>query len=69
MPSNRSTLLAGAAPSTVVTGLTQTSAGPGTQSEVPVELTPGNWAAVCLLPAADGAPHVAHGMVMTCTVS
>jgi hypothetical protein len=56
-------------PSTVVSGLAQAMAAPGATAEIPVVLTPGNWAAVCMLPAPDGQPHAAHGLVSRFTVS
>lgn len=37
--------------------------GPGGMSSVVVFLDPGMYMAVCVVPDADGIPHVAHGMV------
>lgn len=37
-------------------------AAPGGQSAVMVDLEPGNYAALCVIPASDGIPHVAKGM-------
>jgi hypothetical protein len=38
-------------------------AGPGTQGAVIVNLEPGIYVVVCLIPDAQGVPHAAHGMV------
>lgn len=40
---------------------------PGGASEVVVELTEGNWAAICVIPG-PGGPHFAQGMVQAFTV-
>lgn len=37
-------------------------APPGGQTAVMVDLEPGNYAAMCVIPASDGIPHVAKGM-------
>jgi uncharacterized cupredoxin-like copper-binding protein len=37
-------------------------APPGAESAIMVELEPGNYAALCVIPASDGIPHVAKGM-------
>jgi hypothetical protein len=37
---------------------------------VPVDLTPGNYVAICFVPdVKDGKPHVAHGMILPFTIS
>ncbi len=36
---------------------------PGGTSNATLELAPGNYVALCMIPAADKAPHFAHGMV------
>lgn len=36
---------------------------PGGTSNATLELTPGNYVAICMIPAADKAPHFVHGMV------
>ena len=36
---------------------------PGATTETVLELTPGNYAVLCLIPSFDGMPHVAKGMV------
>ncbi len=36
---------------------------PEATTETVIELTPGNYAALCLVPTTDGTPHVAKGMV------
>jgi hypothetical protein len=36
---------------------------PGGMSNATLELTPGNYVALCMIPAPDKAPHFAHGMV------
>ena len=41
---------------------------PGAVSEATVELEPGSYAMVCLIPSADGMPHMAKGMVKAITV-
>lgn len=41
---------------------------PGAASEATVVLTPGAWVMVCLIPAPDGMPHIAKGMVKAFTV-
>lgn len=44
--------------------------GPGERSSVVVDLKPGaTYMVVCALPAADGKPHYAHGMIGQFTVS
>lgn len=43
-------------------------ANPGDEAVVTAELTPGEWAMVCYLPAPDGEPHFAKGMVETFTI-
>ncbi len=43
-------------------------AGPGEEAVVTAELTPGNWAMVCPLPASDGQPHLLKGMAVPFTV-
>ena len=44
------------------------AAMPGATTETVVELTPGNYAVLCVIPTADGTPHVAKGMVRPLTV-
>lgn len=41
---------------------------PGSTSETLIELTPGNYAILCVIPSTDGTPHVAKGMVRQLTV-
>lgn len=41
---------------------------PGGASEVTVTLSPGAWAMICVIPSADGVPHVAKGMFKAFTV-
>jgi hypothetical protein len=42
---------------------------PGEESSVYLDLKPGNYAMLCVIPAAtDGLPHIAHGMVRGLTV-
>ncbi|HEY7566860.1 MAG TPA: hypothetical protein VH762_04780, partial [Gemmatimonadaceae bacterium] len=36
---------------------------PGSTTETLIELTPGNYAILCVIPSTDGTPHVAKGMV------
>jgi hypothetical protein len=36
---------------------------PGGSSNATLELKPGNYVAICMIPAADKAPHFVHGMV------
>ena len=55
-------------PSTVVTGLQTVNAAPGASADLTADLVVGTWVVVCFLPAADGQPHVAHGMITTFTV-
>jgi hypothetical protein len=45
------------------------SAMPGGTTETVLELTPGNYAVLCLIPSFDGMPHVAKGMVRPLTVT
>lgn len=40
----------------------------GSVSDVTLELMPGTYAALCVIPAADGQPHLAKGMMKTLTV-
>ncbi|MGE0158115.1 MAG: hypothetical protein AB7T31_01815 [Gemmatimonadales bacterium] len=43
---------------------------PGQEAVMHVELTPGEYVALCFVPDAnDGAPHVAHGMALPFTIS
>lgn len=43
---------------------------PGQEALFDVELTPGQWVALCFVPdEQDGAPHLAHGMAMPFVVS
>ena len=44
-------------------------AGPGEQTFVNTELTPGNYAMVCFIPTPGGVPHVAEGMVTSVEVT
>ena len=44
------------------------AAMPGATTETVVELTPGSYAVLCVVPSADGVPHVAKGMVRQLTV-
>lgn len=41
---------------------------PGGEAVVTVDLEPGNYAALCVIPAPDGIPHVAKGMSTSFTV-
>ena len=41
---------------------------PGSTSETLIELTPGNYAILCVISSTDGTPHVAKGMVRQLTV-
>lgn len=41
---------------------------PGGSTAVMVDLDPGNYAALCVIPASDGIPHVAKGMSTSFTV-
>lgn len=43
--------------------------GPGQKTTVLTELTAGTYGIACFVPAPDGSPHVAHGMLKTFTVS
>ena len=43
--------------------------GPGQKTTVMTELTAGTYGLACFIPAPDGAPHTAHGMFKTFTVS
>jgi hypothetical protein len=45
------------------------STSPGGASNVTLALEPGNYYFACFIPAADGAPHVAKGMVQPFTVT
>ncbi len=42
---------------------------PGNEAEVVVELQPGRYVLACFVPAADGAPGLAHGMLRELTVT
>lgn len=42
---------------------------PGETSNATLELAPGNYVALCMIPAPDRAPHFAHGMVRWLVVS
>lgn len=42
---------------------------PGGASEATVVLTPGAWAMICVIPSADGVPHIAKGMFKAFTVT
>jgi hypothetical protein len=43
---------------------------PGQEAVIHVELTPGNYVALCFLPDAnDGVPHLVHGMAYPFTIS
>lgn len=44
-------------------------AGPGEQTFVNTELTPGSYAMVCFIPTPEGTPHVAEGMVTSVEVT
>lgn len=44
------------------------AAMPGAMTETVVELTPASYAVLCVIPSADGVPHVAKGMVRQLTV-
>src|SRR5437867_7890163 len=44
-------------------------AAPGGTAEAMVDLQPGNYVMVCLIPASDGKPHLLHGMVHPLTVT
>jgi hypothetical protein len=41
----------------------------GGQDEVVVDLSPGNYAVICIIPDADGKPHMMKGMVKSLTVT
>lgn len=41
---------------------------PGSTTETLIELTPGNYAILCVISSTDGTPHVAKGMVRQLTV-
>jgi len=41
----------------------------GGQDDVVVDLSPGNYAVICLIPDADGKPHMMKGMVKALTVT
>jgi hypothetical protein len=41
---------------------------PGSTTETVIELTPGNYAILCVISSTDGTPHVAKGMVRQLTV-
>jgi uncharacterized cupredoxin-like copper-binding protein len=41
---------------------------PGATTETVIELTPGNYAILCVISSTDGTPHVAKGMVRQLTV-
>ena len=41
---------------------------PGDSTEASLELTPGHYAMICVIPAADGVPHVMKGMAHAFTV-
>jgi hypothetical protein len=43
--------------------------GPGLSSEVILDLTEGNYLMLCVIPSADGVPHVAKGMLKPFQVS
>jgi hypothetical protein len=43
--------------------------GPGEKTTVITKLPAGHYAMLCFIPAPDGAPHVAHGMVKTFDIS
>jgi hypothetical protein len=44
--------------------------GPGMRSWTPVELQPGNYAAICFIPdSGDGKSHAEHGMIMPIVVN
>jgi hypothetical protein len=45
------------------------AAGPGHDSGVVVDLKPGNYAVLCLIPSPDGTPHVLKGMMRDLTVT
>ena len=45
-----------------------TVATPGEEALITAELTPGEWAMVCYLPASDGEPHFLKGMAVPFTV-
>jgi hypothetical protein len=42
----------------------------GETNDIPLDLTPGNYALLCFIPdAKDGKPHIMHGMMKDFTVS
>jgi hypothetical protein len=45
------------------------SPGPTGQAEATLDLTPGNYVMICVIPAADGVPHVMKGMARPITVT
>lgn len=42
---------------------------PGAQAETTVDLQPGQYVMVCVIPGPDGVPHIAKGMLMPLTVT
>jgi hypothetical protein len=42
---------------------------PGDSSEAIVDLAPGTYGLMCMIPGTDGAPHMAHGMTATLRVT
>jgi hypothetical protein len=45
------------------------SPGPTGEAAATLDLTPGNYVLICVIPAADGVPHFAKGMVRPLTVT
>jgi uncharacterized cupredoxin-like copper-binding protein len=48
--------------STPVGGTSLVAPGNGSQANAIIDLQPGTYAVICLVPGPDGTPHVAHGM-------
>lgn len=53
---------------TFVGGPNSPTPGSGEASEAAVDMQPGSYVAICLIPSTDGVPHVAKGMTKTFTV-
>lgn len=61
--------LAGALPPDLVVLGGPNAAAPGGTAEATVDLTPGSYTVVCLIPAADGKPHMMKGMARPLVVT
>jgi uncharacterized cupredoxin-like copper-binding protein len=53
----------------VMVGGPNAASGPGDSSTAVLTLEPGNYAMICLIPGADGVPHVMKGMAHAITVA